>query len=159
LDPGGGGGLRSAEFVDGGIRLVLNNCIAAVQDGQSALSRFLAERTLDLRVLHRIEVLFEELVTNTIRHGFARGSDQSIHVSVAETPGAIEMVFEDDGTPFNPLEVPPPEPFSSLEDARIGGLGIPLVVKLASDLRYECLSPEGSSGFHPRNRLRVRVAI
>jgi anti-sigma regulatory factor (Ser/Thr protein kinase) len=154
-----GGGLSSAEIVDGRLRLVLNNCIAAVEEGQSEISAFLAGHVHDAKVLHRIGVLYEELVSNIIRHGFVRDSRQSIHVSVAHKPGIVEMIFEDDGVPFNPLEAPPPEPFSSLENARIGGLGISLVVKLASDLSYERLEPAAGGGFAPRNRMVVRVAF
>ena len=83
--------------------LVLNNTLAAVEDGRSRVLDFLAE-PLDPLVRNRLEVLFEELVSNTIRHGFIRHSDQSIHVRVEQKPGAIELTFEDDSTPFNPLE-------------------------------------------------------
>jgi anti-sigma regulatory factor (Ser/Thr protein kinase) len=147
-------------MVDGALRLVLNNCMAAVPDGQAELGRFLDGRALDTRIRHRIEVLFEELVANTIRHGFAKGSRQSIHVQVTEVPGAIELIFEDDGIPFNPLEAPPPQPFTSLAEAPIGGLGISLVVKLSSKLRYELLERKGDGkGFSPCNRTVVRVDV
>jgi anti-sigma regulatory factor (Ser/Thr protein kinase) len=150
--------VRSAEIVEGKLRLILNNCIAAVQDGQGELERYLAGHALAPKALHRVEVVFEELVGNIVRHGFAKGSGQSIHVWVAQKPGAIELIFEDDGMPFNPLEAPLPAAFSSLEDARIGGLGISLVVKLADDLRYERLPPAAGAGFAPCNRMVVRVA-
>ena len=110
-------------------------------------------------VRHRLEVVFEELVSNTIRHGFTRDSDQSIHVRIEPKPGLVEFTFEDDGTPFNPLEVEPPAPFKSIETARIGGLGISLVVKLSAHLSYERLAPHtGQPGFAPRNRLVVAIA-
>jgi len=118
------GGLRSAEIVDGKLRLILNNTIVAVEEGQRELFRFLSNRALTPLIHHRLEVLFEELVANTIRHGFAKGSRQSIHVLVEQKPGTIELTFEDDGIPFNPLEEPSPEMFSTLETARIGGLGV-----------------------------------
>jgi anti-sigma regulatory factor (Ser/Thr protein kinase) len=160
LDDRGGdsGGLRSARIEDGALFLVLNNCLAAVEDGQGEVGRFLDSRALDKRIRHRIEVLFEELVANTIRHGFAEGSGQSIHVRVTQTPEAVRLTFEDDGLPFNPLEAPPPQPFTSLAEARIGGLGISLVVRLSSELRYERLDlPAEAAGFAPRNRTMVRV--
>jgi anti-sigma regulatory factor (Ser/Thr protein kinase) len=153
--------LRSAEIVDGKLRLILNNTIAAVEDGQCELFRFLSNRALSPLVRHRLEVLFEELVANTIRHGFAKGSGQSIHVLVEQKLGTIELTFEDDGTPFNPLEEPSPEMFSTLETARIGGLGVSLVVKLSADMRYERLEPAprhaDPATFMPRNRTVVCV--
>ena len=154
------GGLRSAELVDGKLRLVLNNTLAAIQDGQGALAQCLAGWALAPRTCNRLEILFEELVANTIRHGFAKGSDQTIHVEVERKAGAIQLTFEDDGKPFNPLEAEPPEPFISLEEAKVGGLGISLVAKLSSDLRYERLETHrDAAGFAPCNRIIVGVAL
>jgi len=153
------GGLRSAAIVDGRLELVLNNRIAAIEDGRRRLVEFLAGQALDEVVRHRLELVFEELVSNTIRHGFAMHSDQSIHVGVELRPGLVEFTFEDDGRPFNPLEVEPAKPFTSIETARIGGLGIPLVAKLSIYSHYEQPEPfAGKHGFSPRNRLVVGVA-
>src|ERR1700743_1726346 len=106
---------------------------------------------LDPMAQNRLEVLFEELVTNTIRHGFKPHSAQTIHVRVERKAGAVELVFEDDGEPFNPLDAAMPEAFTDIESARIGGLGIPLIVKLSSALRYERLTGESAAGFCPSN--------
>lgn len=148
--------MRSTEIVDGRLRLVLANTLAAVEDGRSEIMRFLGP--LDAMAQNRLEVLFEELVSNTIRHGFKPKSSQSIHVQVARKANAVELVFEDDGEPFNPLDAAMPEPFTDIEHARIGGLGIPLVVKLSSALSYERLTAEGAAGFCPSNRTTVSVA-
>lgn len=152
-------GLRSAAVVDGRLELVLNNTLAAIQDGSSRVLDFLAGQTLGEVVRHRLEVIFEELVSNTIRHGFSKNSDQSIHVRVDPKPGLVEFTFEDDGIAFNPLKADAPAPLTSIETARIGGLGIPLVAKFSAHLRYERLTPHaGQPGFAPSNRLVVGIA-
>ena len=155
-------GLRSSSIANGKLRLVLNNTIAAIEDGRRGMLDFPPLQALAAPVRHRLEVIFEELVSNTIRHGFVKHSDQSIHVLIDPKPQAIEFTFEDDGTPFNPLEAAPPEPFSSIEAARIGGLGIHLVARLSAELRYERLTPSASHssdrGFMPSNRIVVSVA-
>ncbi|HKD47098.1 MAG TPA: ATP-binding protein [Rhizomicrobium sp.] len=149
-------GLRSAQVAGGALLLVLNNTLTAVEDGRNEILRHLGP--LDPLVRNRLEVLFEELVSNTIRHGFAKHSAQSIHVQVKRTPGAVELTFEDDGVPFNLLEAQPPEPFTSIETARVGGLGIPLIVKMASALRYERPAPTSCTGFRPSNRTIISIA-
>ncbi len=153
-----GSGLRSSAIVDGKLRLVLNNTIAAVEDGRRRMLDFPSVQALTAPARHRLEVIFEELVSNTIRHGFTKHSNQSIHVSIDPKPEAIEFTFEDDGEPFNPLEMAAPEGFSSIENARIGGLGIPLVVRLSANLRYERLNASRSGEFVPSNRIVVSVA-
>ncbi len=147
--------MRSAEIDPDGLRLVLNNTLAAVEDGRQAMLRYLGP--LESRVQNRLEVLFEELVANIVRHGFAPGSAQSIHVRVEKQPSEIRLTLEDDGAPFNPLEAEAPEPFQDIQTARLGGLGIPLVVKLASAVRYERLAPADGT-FCAQNRIIVSVA-
>jgi serine/threonine-protein kinase RsbW len=157
-------GLRSSEIVGGDLRLVLNNTMTAVEDGRHQISRYLKPWDVGGAVLNRLEVVFEELVSNTIRHGFGPRSDQVILISVAVRPGAIELAFEDDGLPFNPLEVPVPEPFTSLEDAKLGGLGIPLILKLSTNVHYERIPPGAAHQmidgrpFEPCNRVKVSIA-
>ena len=111
---------------------------------------------LDPKLQNRLEVLFEELVVNIIRHGFTRGSKQSIHVRIAKDSDAIRLMFEDDGAPFNLLEVEAPAPFQDIETARIGGLGIPLARKMASTLRYEQPSPTAGD-FCASNRIIASI--
>jgi serine/threonine-protein kinase RsbW len=142
---------------DGKLHLVLNNTLAGIEDGRCRMLDFLG--TLDERASHRLQVIFEEIVSNTVRHGFTRGSGQSIHVVIERQAGAIALSFEDDGAPFDPSSAPAPEAFSSIESARVGGLGIPLVQRLAKTLQYERLAPQtGSAGFKPCNRVLVSVA-
>jgi len=153
-------GLRSASIVNGGLELVLNNTLGAIEDGRRRVLDFLAGQALADVVCHRLEVVFEELVSNTIRHGFAKNSDQSIHVRVEPRPGLVELTFEDDGIPFNPLEAEVPQAPTSIETARIGGLGIPLIAKFSTHLSYERPAPrDGQPGFAPSNRLIVAIPV
>jgi two-component sensor histidine kinase len=151
-------GLRSSAVVNGALCLVLNNTLAAIEDGRRRMLDFPPIQALAPPVRHRLEVIFEELVSNTIRHGFTQHSSQSIHVRVDPRPASIEFTFEDDGAPFNPLEMPAPESFSTIENARIGGLGISLLVRLSASLRYERLTSPHCDGFTPNNRIVVSIA-
>ena len=150
--------MKSAEIVSGELRLVLNNCLAAIQDGQARMAPFLSELALSAKSRNRVDVIFEELIANIVRHGFTPHSAQSIHVAVRKAANGVELVFEDDGLAFNPLEAEMPEQFVSLDQARIGGQGIALVKKMSAAVRYEQPEPEGDGRFLPRNRLVVQVA-
>jgi anti-sigma regulatory factor (Ser/Thr protein kinase) len=149
-------GLRSAEVVDGKLSLVLNNSLTAAFDGRQEVLRFLGP--IEAMALNRLEVIFEEVIFNIIRHGFERNSGQCIHVLVERTPGAVQLTFEDDGIPYNLLKATLPPPATSLETAQIGGLGIPLIVKMSSKLHYEELHPKETMDFRPHNRTIVTVA-
>ena len=151
-------GLRASAVEGDVLKLVLNNSLSAIEDGRLAIVRHLAPQALGARVINRLEVVFEEVIANIVRHGFQRGSDQSIAVTVAATPSAIEITFEDDGTPFDPLSVPPPEPFTTLEAAVPGGQGLVLLRRLTSGLRYETPDRPASGPFAPNNRLVATIA-
>jgi serine/threonine-protein kinase RsbW len=151
-------GLQSSEVVDGALHLVLSNSTTAIEPARLAMLRFLEPLTLDPLVANRIEVVFEEAISNILRHGFTAGSDQTIAVLVASQARAVVLTIEDDGIPFDPVAAPEAAPLTSIETAPLGGLGISLMRKLAADMRYEAPTPAPSAAFQPRNRLTVSIA-
>ena len=150
-------GLRSVELANGSLTLVLNNTLAAIEEGRQEILEFIGP--IDAMALNRLEIIFEELVSNTVRHGFSNKSAQSIHVRIKRDADAIHLTMEDDGVPFNPVMATLPERARNIETARIGGMGIPLAIKLSNALKYEELPPTNASGFCPRNRIKVSVVL
>ena len=144
--------------------LFLNNNLAALEEGHRRILRYFEPEKLAPHVINRLEVIFEEVVANIIRHGLIQKSDQLILVIASTLPGAIELVFEDEGMGFNPLDVPPPEPFETLETTKIGGLGIHLVRTLSTTVQYQRIFPSesprriGEHKFCPSNRLIISIA-
>jgi anti-sigma regulatory factor (Ser/Thr protein kinase) len=98
---------------------------------------------------HNAELVFEEIVSNVIRHGHA----PEVEVSLTPHPDShtIVLTFEDAGPPFDPLEQPTPTLPKSLDEARLGGLGLLLVRKASTGLHYERTPAE-------TNRLTVTIA-
>ena len=84
-----------------------------------------------------LELIFEEIVTNAIRHGFTDRAPGRITVRLTRDDQVATVVFEDDGIKFDPLEGPDHTRPGSLDDAVPGGLGIVLVRSIASRLEYE----------------------
>jgi anti-sigma regulatory factor (Ser/Thr protein kinase) len=100
------------------------------------------------RARGRAELVFEEVVSNVLRHGAARHID----VSVASGDNALVLSFEDDGPPFDPLQQPGPVLPKSVEEANVGGLGLFLVRQVATTLRYDRTRDA-------KNRLIVTIAL
>ena len=103
------------------------------------------------RTRYQVELIFEEVVTNILRHGQLAKTDSGIDVQVACETDAIRLTFTDGGRPFDLRQQPPPRRAESLEDAPLGGLGIALVRHAARDLQY-VRTPDG------RNQLTVTIA-
>jgi serine/threonine-protein kinase RsbW len=128
-----------ARIVDGCLQLQFDSNNAGFEGGQRALHEFLEAEGVSARGLYQTELAFEELVINVIRHGFGDhdAGAHPIDVSVCVRGGDIVLTVEDDGPPFNPLEAPDPPAPTTLEEAKIGGLGLPLVRFAAKRIEYQ----------------------
>lgn len=135
-------------------RAVLANGIDAIESARRALLACVGAAGLDPRVVNRLEVVVEEVVSNIVRHGFAPGSSQRIEFSAQLTDTDVILEFADDGDAFDPLGVAAPPKFGTLAEAREGGLGIALVRRLARRVAYTAPAKPG----FPVNRLVVEVA-
>ena len=62
--------------------------------------------------------------------------------------GILVARIEDNGRQFDPTRAPPPAPARSLEEAKVGDVGIHLMRSFASDMDYERRAG--------RNRLTLR---
>ena len=132
--------------------LVLNlaNEPAAIEESRMAVVAVLEPLGIVARTMNRVEVVLEELISNVIRHG---RDVNSIMVAAGYQAGSIDLVVEDDGAAFDPLAKPDPEPFTSLADAPLGGLGIALVRRLTCAARYDRVG----TGAAARNRVSVSI--
>lgn len=79
-------------------------------------------------------IIMDEVVSNIVRCSGAK----EFQISLARADdGSMKMVFADEGVAFNPLtEVPPPDITASVEDRKIGGLGMFMVRKMAKSVDY-----------------------
>jgi anti-sigma regulatory factor (Ser/Thr protein kinase) len=85
---------------------------------------------------YNIELVFEEIVANIVRHGSDPERAVAIHVALEVGGESIVLTFLDDGVPFDPRERTDPIAPKSLEDATVGGLGLMLVRRAATGLEY-----------------------
>jgi serine/threonine-protein kinase RsbW len=108
--------------------------VSAVETGRLALMAYLEPLGIEDRVINRLEVVLEELVSNVARHADAA---TRLTLSANAEQDGIHLCIEDDGAPFNPLDAPEHAGFDSLENAQLGGLGIPLIKRLTRSIEYE----------------------
>ncbi len=76
-------------------------------------------------------------MTNVIYYAYADRGRHEIRVGLEWNGEELRATVEDDGRPFNPLDKEPPAIPASLEEAGVGGWGIPIVRAFADDLSYE----------------------
>jgi len=122
-------GLANASFA-----ITLPKGEAAVEHARLALLDYLEPFALDDRVINRIEVVLEELVSNVVRHA---AEADTLSVAAERAGDAVTIAVEDNGKPFNPFAMSEHATFNTLDDAQLGGLGIPLIKRLSRSARYE----------------------
>jgi anti-sigma regulatory factor (Ser/Thr protein kinase) len=98
-------------------------------------------------VRRSLQVVLDELLSNTVRCGADGGRELAIQVRFRLDEDALRVEIVDDGTPFNPLERESPDTTLPLEKRPVGGLGILLVRNLVDEIAWD-----GEGG---RNRVRL----
>jgi serine/threonine-protein kinase RsbW len=131
------------------IRLKLRNDLRELARVNQLASEFLARENLAEEKVYATHLALEEILSNVIRHGYADAGRHEISVRLGLEDGQVDLLVEDDGREFDPLPAPEVDLGVPLEERRVGGLGIHLLRKMASEIRY--LRAEG------RNRLRVLI--
>jgi anti-sigma regulatory factor (Ser/Thr protein kinase) len=156
--------VRASRVVDQDLLLVLENTMDAIEAARLRVVSHLAPSALAPRVINRLEVVLEELISNVVRHGFDERPDHAMLLSVGAGPAGLDITLEDDGRPFNPFERAPPPAFDTLENAPIGGLGLVAVRRFAQATSYEA-EPQSLAwealvrkDSRPVNRVKVTLA-
>ena len=87
------------------------------------------------RVALNLDLCSTEVVTNIMTHASSQGA-QNIFLRLGWQGQDVALEVEDECSEFDPRQVPEPVPATSIDDARIGGWGIPIVRRFSDGLRY-----------------------
>lgn len=116
--------------------LRLANDLAELEPLAQALEFFAATVALPSKVGHRLMLAADEFANNAIDYGYPDRRAGEIRVSIQHGGDHVELTLADDGDAFDPFTAPEPDLTGSIEERRIGGLGIHLVRTLASRFDY-----------------------
>lgn len=140
--------------MDARLTLLVPNSQDGIRGAADDLERFFTANGLPATAVWPFYVALDELLSNTIRCGYAEPPGQRrIEVQVHLHDGVLEMSITDDAAPFNPLEAPEPDTTQALQERSIGGLGIHIVKGLMNHIEYE--RKEGRNVLVLRKRLDV----
>jgi anti-sigma regulatory factor (Ser/Thr protein kinase) len=129
--------------------IVFAATIPGMADAGRALRDFLDCHELGATRRYQLELTFDEIASNIIRHGQPVTS-----VALEVTIGAAEamLTFDDDGVSFDPRVHRPAPRSVPGEDAPLGGHGLALVRTCASRIEYERTPQQ-------HNRLTVAIRL
>jgi len=116
--------------------LQLKNDLAELDNVGRFVEEMGKRHHLPLAVVRAVGLSLDEIVTNVITHGYDDHDRHDIQIRLTVQGDEVVTEVEDDGRPFNPLELPDADTTSSLEDRPVGGLGIHLVKCLMDHVEY-----------------------
>ena len=129
-------------------RLVLHSEVTELDRLAGWIEGWTRRGALSPDVSFAMALCLEEAVANVIMYGGTGDDRLEITVEVEHNAGTSVVRIEDNGRQFDPTQVPSPPVAASLEEAKIGSVGVHLMRSFASGMHYERRND--------RNRLTLR---
>jgi anti-sigma regulatory factor (Ser/Thr protein kinase) len=118
------------------IEIILNGHLDEIAHLASALDRFCDDAIMSDLVKNQINLVLEELYTNTVNYGLVGISNGQVIINLLALNNQLEIRYQDNGIAFNPLEMADPDLMLSLDDRPIGGLGVFFVKAMTDNVTY-----------------------
>lgn len=116
--------------------LCMSNDIEELNKLEPFLNGIFEREHLDMSMLPQIDLALEEAVTNIIMYAYPEGEKGTAELTVEVADGQISATLIDSGIPFNPLQQQEANLDVSLEERKIGGLGIHLIREIMDVVEY-----------------------
>ena len=103
---------------------------------QEFVKNELEKKNCNIKTINQISLAIEEMFVNIADYAYP--NKDGICSLTIEFDGEknFEFIFEDQGIPFNPLEKETPDTSLSVQDRKIGGLGIHITKTIVDDMKY-----------------------
>lgn len=118
------------------LKISLANRLSEIAPLADRVSAFCAERGVSESVAFRINLALEELLTNTIKYGYADHGPHEIVIELQQFGDRVTVEIIDDGKPFDLTQAPMPDLDAPVEQRAIGGLGLHFVRTMMDEVRY-----------------------
>lgn len=129
-----------------GSRVVLRPSLSEIERLATWIDGVACAAGLGQDTIFALQLCLEEAIANIIMYSGAP-EDAPISIEFAPGNGAIAVIIEDSGRPFDPTSLPPHVKPASLDETRIGELGVHLIRQYSRSMCYE--------RFDGRNRLTL----
>lgn len=101
------------------------------------LDEQLEEMECPMKIIMQMELAVEEIYINVASYAYGEETGLvTMVMDVKQDPKRVEIEFQDQGTPYNPLERQDPDISLAAEQRGIGGLGVFLVKKNMDEVDY-----------------------
>ena len=117
-------------------RLKVEANLANLSVISNVISEAMKQAKIDAAIIPRVLLAVDEACTNIALYAYPERKGY-IWLTCWLNHDDFVISIEDKGKPFNPCSAPQPEIDVSLEDRRVGGLGIYLMRKFMDEISYK----------------------
>ncbi len=111
--------------------------LTSISELEVMLEEFASSHGLAMPLQLRLNLMLEELVTNSVDYALQAVKIPELNVSLSVEDDFVVASLEDNGKEFNPFEeAPEADTVSGLADRPVGGLGVLLTKELADEYAY-----------------------
>lgn len=118
------------------LTLVLNNQLTAIANTLSQIEGFMHAQQMPAMIVPSVLLGLEETLVNIVTHGYGDREPHMIMLTARLTDNELRVEITDDGVPFDPTAVPPPDLSQPAEQRPIGGLGVWLTRQMMDEVSY-----------------------
>ncbi len=115
----------------------LKNDIAELESLTGGVEEFCRKQGLASKHGFELTLVLDEVFTNIVSYGFEDEKDHRIRIEMFKKDDLVTIRVEDDGAPFDPTTAERAELGCSLEDCRIGGVGLHLIDRIMTRVMYK----------------------
>ncbi len=130
-------GVAPSDVADRVFRQTIPNQLMAIPDLQMAFEQYVAQWEGAKPLIPTLNMALDDLLNNVVQYAFPHDpTEHQIEVDGEVRDEWVIFTITDDGIPFNPLTVAPPDLSLLLHEREIGGLGIHLVRSMFDEVSY-----------------------
>lgn len=129
--------LLAIRFLPKKATLTLTNDLNELAKVEPFLEKVFQDTNLDPSLFSQLDLALEEAVANVIMYAYPAEEKGSVKLTIDnDKEEIISIELCDGGKPFNPLQHPEDDLNVSLEERKIGGLGIHLIKEIMDSIDY-----------------------
>ncbi len=109
-----------------------------IEDVTNFINKLIAECKVETKTRAEINIIIDEIFGNIAKYAYNK-TEGKVEVSafLTKNPLSLNIIFEDRGIPYNPLNAKEINKNISVNDRKYGGLGIGIVKKISDKIEYE----------------------
>jgi anti-sigma regulatory factor (Ser/Thr protein kinase) len=120
----------------GRLDLKIKNQITELAVVEEKFEAFCQEYGIPDLARQQVSMVLDEMLNNVVNYAYRDEDEHIIDVEFVLSGTHLRITMRDDGVPFNPFALDPPNIALTLDEREIGGLGIYLVRSVMDEYIY-----------------------